>query len=89
MPGSKTAKKTHKSSKQENGQSECIVPQSVFVPGYMFDSNDNLDLDVKLKEDDERHSFTSCNKTRFAFEYDDDTVSLTSVDSTSVHLHRC
>ena len=53
---------------------ECIVPQSVFVPNYMFDSDDDLSLEVKLKEDDDAHSFTSCNKTRLAFEYNDDTA---------------
>jgi hypothetical protein len=52
----------------------------------MFDSNDDLNLDVNLKQDDDTHSFVSYNKTRLAFVYDDDTASLTSVDSTTVHL---
>ena len=54
----------------------------------MFDSNDVLNLDVNLKEDDGTHSFVSYNKTRLAFVYDDDTTSLTSFDSTTVHYHR-
>ncbi len=29
---------------------ECTVPQSVFVPDYMFDSNDDLNLDVNLQK---------------------------------------
>jgi hypothetical protein len=62
------------------------VPQNVFVPTYMFDSNDDLNLNVNLKEDDETHSFVSYNNTRLAFVYDDHTVSLTSVESTTVHL---
>ena len=65
---------------------ECKVPQNVFVPDYMFDSNDDLNLDVNVKEDDETHSFVSYNKTRLAFVYDDITAPLTSVDSTTVHL---
>jgi hypothetical protein len=52
------------------------VPQNVFVPECMFDSNDDLNLDVNLKEDDETHSFVSYNKNRLAFVYDDNTVSL-------------
>ena len=52
----------------------------------MFDSNDNLTLDVNIKEDDDTHSFVYYNKTRLAFVYDDDTASLTTVDSTTVHL---
>ena len=52
----------------------------------MFDSNDNLNLDVNIKEDDDTHSFVSHNKTRLAFVYNDDTASLTTVDSTTVHL---
>ena len=59
------------------------MPQSVFVPDYMFDSNDNLNLDVNIKEEDDDHSFAYYNKTRLAFVYDDDTASLTSVDSTT------
>ena len=62
------------------------MPQSVFVPDYMFDSNDDLNLDVNIKEDDDTHSFISYNKTRLAFVYDDDTASLTTVDSTTVYL---
>ena len=62
------------------------MPQNVFVPDYMFDSNDDLNLDVNLKEDDETHSFVSYNRTKLPFVYNDDTASLTSVDSTTVHL---
>jgi hypothetical protein len=59
----------------------CIVPNSVFVPDYMFDQDEDLDIDVKLKEDDDSHSFVSYDKTRLTFAYDNDTASLTSVES--------
>jgi hypothetical protein len=52
----------------------------------MFNTNDDLNLDVNLKEDDETHSFVSYNKTRSAFVYVDDTASLSTVGSTTVHL---
>jgi hypothetical protein len=75
-----------KSSKKETAPAECTVPQCDFVPEYMLDSDDDLNPDVNMKKNDNTHSFISCNKTRLAFVYDDDTASLTSVDSTTVHL---
>jgi hypothetical protein len=65
---------------------ECTAPQNVFVLDYLFDSSDDMNLDVNIKEDDDTHSFISYNKTRLAFVYDDNTASLTSVDSTTIHL---
>jgi hypothetical protein len=62
------------------------VPQNVFVPDHMSDSNDNLNQDVNQKEDDEIHSFVSYNITILSIIYDDNTASLASVDSTRVHL---
>ena len=35
------------------------------------------------KEDDVSHSLNSCDKTRIAFVYDDNTASLTSVEPTT------
>lgn len=55
---------------------EWIVPQSVFVPSFMFDSNDNLDLDIKVKEDNDSHSLILKSKTKITFEYNDYTTLL-------------
>ena len=62
------------------------MPENDFVPEHMFDSSDDLNLDVNLKEDDDTHSFASYDKTRLAFVYDDGTASLTSVYPTTLHL---
>ena len=62
------------------------MPQNAFVPEYMFDSNDDLNLDVNLNEDEDTHLFVSYNKTSLAFVHDDDTTLLASVHSTAVHL---
>jgi len=65
---------------------QSVQCQKMCLYQIIFDSNDDLNLDVNLKEDGETHSFVSCNKTRLAFVYDDDTAPLTYVDSTTGRL---
>jgi hypothetical protein len=42
-----------------------------------------------MKEDDDTHSFSSCDETRLSFEYNDYTALLISVDSTTdIHMRK-
>ena len=56
------------------------------MPACPLKTGEYPEKDVKLKEDDDFHFVNSCDKTRIAFVYDDNSASLTTVEPTTRNL---